>query len=43
VDGQIVFKGQYPSRLMLARWCGVGAATALPLTEVSCCGPSGCC
>lgn len=43
VNGQIVFKGQYPSRSMLARWCGVSATTTLPVTEPSCCGPSGGC
>lgn len=39
VDGEIVFKGKYPSRSMLARWCGV---STLP-TEPSCCGSTGCC
>ena len=43
VNGQIVFKGKYPSRSMLARWCGVSATTTLPVPEPSCCGPSGCC
>lgn len=43
VNGQTVFKGKYPSRSMLARWCGVSAATPLSTTETSCCGRSGCC
>ncbi len=42
VNGEIVFKGKYPSRSMLARWCGVSATTTLPVTERSCCGPSCC-
>jgi arsenite methyltransferase len=43
VNGEIVFKGNYPSRSMLASWCGVSATTTLAVTEPSCCGPSGCC
>jgi arsenite methyltransferase len=39
LNGQIIFKGKYPSRSMLARWCGVSSPTAEP----SCCGSSGCC
>lgn len=39
VDGEIVFKGKYPSRSMLARWCGVSTLAAEP----SCCGSTGCC
>lgn len=42
VNGQIVFKGKYPSRLMLARWCGVSESANLPVTGASCC-ESGCC
>jgi len=43
VNGEIVFKGKYPSRSMLAHWCGVNATIALAVTEGSCCGPNGCC
>lgn len=39
VNGEIVFKGKYPSRSMLARWCGVNTNAA----EAACCGSSGCC
>jgi hypothetical protein len=39
VDGEIVFKGKYPSRSMLARWCGVNTVA----TEQACCRSSGCC
>jgi hypothetical protein len=39
VDGEIVFKGKYPSRSMLARWCGVTTIAA----EQACCSASGCC
>lgn len=39
VNGEIVFKGKYPSRSMLARWCGVNANAP----EAACCGSSGCC
>lgn len=42
VNGQIVFKGKYPSRSMLALWCGINATTTLPVTEVTC-ERSGCC
>ncbi len=42
INGQIVFKGKYPSRSMLARWCGVNS-TPLPVAESSCCDPSGSC
>ncbi len=43
VNGEIVFKGKYPSRTMLARWCGVKQPTTLPITGSSCCGSTGCC
>jgi len=43
VDGQIVYKGKYPSRSMLARWCGASVATALPISAETGCGPTGCC
>lgn len=47
VNGEIVFKGKYPSRSMLARWCGVSVAASLPVSETavggSCCGSTGCC
>jgi hypothetical protein len=39
VDGEIVFKGKYPSRSMLARWCGVSSIPA----EQTCCRSTGCC
>jgi arsenite methyltransferase len=42
VDGAIIFKGDYPPRLMLAEWCGL-KPTALPITGSSCCGSTGCC
>ena len=29
VNGQIAFKGKYPSRSMLAQWCGISAPTVL--------------
>lgn len=43
VNGAIVFKGKYPSRSMLARWCGVETPGALPVAGAGCCGPTGCC
>jgi hypothetical protein len=33
VDGNVVFKGKYPSRSMLARWCGVADSAASPIVE----------
>ncbi len=42
VDGVIVFKGKYPSRSMLARWCGISATSALPISGGACSDP-GCC
>jgi arsenite methyltransferase len=46
VNGHIVCKGVYPSREMLAAWCGVAQSKPLVVTEPvsgSCCGPKGCC
>jgi arsenical resistance operon trans-acting repressor ArsD len=42
VDGEIVFRGKYPSRSMLARWCGVDTTKPLPAAKRSCCGPDCC-
>jgi arsenite methyltransferase len=46
VDGHIVCKGVYPSREMLAAWCGV-LQSKQPASAAaaggSCCGPAGCC
>jgi hypothetical protein len=33
VDGIVVFKGKYPTRSMLARWCGVAESGPLPVGE----------
>lgn len=43
VNGEIVFKGKYPSRSMLARWCGVHDEVRGPAAGSSCCGSTGCC
>src|SRR6478736_296817 len=46
VNGHIVCKGVYPSREMLASWCGVSQSKPLAVTEPtggSCCGSTGCC
>jgi len=43
VNGEIVFKGKYPSRSMLARWCGVSETITLPVGGASCCGSPDCC
>jgi arsenite methyltransferase len=43
VNGRIVSKGAFPSREMLARWCGVELSQPLPLAGTCGCGPSGCC
>jgi hypothetical protein len=43
VNGETVFKGEYPSRSMLARWCGVRETITLAVGSASCCGPTGCC
>ncbi|MBA4190733.1 MAG: arsenical resistance operon transcriptional repressor ArsD [Planctomycetaceae bacterium] len=43
VNGEIVYKGKYPSRSMLARWCGVSVPVALPVNSETSCGPTGCC
>jgi len=42
VNGQIVSKGVYPSRQVLASWCGVPPLTPLPVTEHTC-SSTGCC
>jgi hypothetical protein len=42
LDGHIVCKGVYPSREMLAAWCGVPQSKPLAASG-SCCGPTGCC
>jgi hypothetical protein len=42
VNGEIVFKGKYPSRSMLARWCGVAMTTPQLAPQRSCCGPDCC-
>ena len=43
LDGNVVFKGKYPSRSMLARWCGVAESAPLPAGNPTCSGPTGCC
>jgi Arsenical resistance operon protein ArsD len=43
VNGEIVFKGRYPARSMMARWCGIGETIALPAGRTPCCGSTGCC
>lgn len=43
VNGEIVFKSKYPSRSMLAGWCGVETARPLPVAGAGCCGAAGCC
>ncbi|MCY2937507.1 MAG: arsenite efflux transporter metallochaperone ArsD [Planctomycetota bacterium] len=46
VNGKIVCKGIYPSRQLLAEWCGVLVQVAAPAsgTKGGCCGgPKGCC
>jgi arsenite methyltransferase len=43
VNGHIVSKGVYPSRQLLAGWCGVSTAVPLATAEVQACGPTGCC
>ena len=43
VNGEIVFRGKYPSRSMLARWGGVPIPTPLPVAAETGCGPTGCC
>jgi hypothetical protein len=39
VNGHIVSRGLYPSRALLAGWCGVASNAAAE----ACCGPAGCC
>lgn len=43
VDGNVVFKGKYPTRSMLARWCGVAESAPSSGGEATDCGPAGCC
>jgi arsenite methyltransferase len=43
VDGRILGQGAYPSREILAKWCGVGSAPSLSVVQSSCCGSPGCC
>jgi hypothetical protein len=43
VNGSIVSTGAYPSREQLARWCGVEAASSLPVMQGCACGTTGCC
>jgi Arsenical resistance operon protein ArsD len=42
VNGHIVSKGIYPSRQMLAAWCGISVLDVLPATDVKSCGSVGC-
>jgi hypothetical protein len=42
VNGAIVSYGRYPSRALLARWCGL-VPEERPVAASSCCGSSGCC
>jgi hypothetical protein len=41
VGGEIVSRGDYPSRAVMARWCRVGTIS-LAVSEASCCGPDCC-
>ena len=46
INGEIVSRGQYPSREQLAMWAGPAASTSsLPVVGPGddCCGPSSCC
>ena len=43
LNGHIVSKGIYPSRQMLAAWCGIAFADAPPATDMNSRGPVGCC
>ena len=45
VDGQVVSRGQYPSRDVLGQWVEAsGVSKPLPVLSISgCCGSSGCC
>jgi SAM-dependent methyltransferase len=47
VNGEIVSRGVYPSRQMLAAWSGVSVVSSLPVSDAAaggaCCGPAGCC
>jgi hypothetical protein len=42
VDGTIVFHGEYPTRSMLAGWCGLVPAESTA-SGTTCCGKTGCC
>lgn len=42
VDGRIVSKGVYPSREMLAAWCGVHGDAASENADKACCSPTCC-
>src|ERR1019366_3602122 len=42
VNGQIVSQGIYPSRQMLATWCGISVTATLPATDVKSRGSVGC-
>ena len=45
VDGQIVSRGQYPSRDLLATWAGAQSSPSLLVVQPDkkCCGGSSCC
>lgn len=43
LNGEIVFRGKYPSRSMLARWCGVSETFTPMAGKASCCRSTGCC
>lgn len=43
INDRVVCKGAYPSREMLAQWCGVASSQRPPVPDVRCCGPTGCC
>jgi hypothetical protein len=43
VDGAVAYKGKYPSRSMLAGWCGLVGTGALAAAGTCCRGPAGCC
>ena len=45
LNGKIISKGIYPSRQLLAGWCGVPLAVPLGMTNSAsgACGPTGCC
>ncbi|MCC9600434.1 arsenite efflux transporter metallochaperone ArsD [Stieleria sp. JC731] len=45
VDGQVVSRGDYPTRDNLALWTGtkLSAKPSLPTADGGCCGGTGCC